>query len=97
MSEEMASGGDGQPGVNLLDTEKFDMIAKGIEPMESAGGMGQNFNPTALEALFREVPWFEVQLIVAQGAFVRILVVRSMCDTIVAYLVIRDHKRFLGE
>lgn len=97
MPEEMATGGDGQPGVNLLNTKKLDVIAKGIEPMESAGRMGQNFNPVAMEALFGEVPWFEVQLIVAQGAFVRILVVRSMCDTIVANFVIRDHKRFPGE
>jgi hypothetical protein len=92
VSGDGASRGDGQLGVDLFDAKEFDMIAESIDPWKSTGRFGVDINPAVPEALARQVARFEVELIVAQGAFVGVNVMGPMDNPIIPYILIHDHK-----
>jgi hypothetical protein len=62
----------------------------------ATGGSGLDRDPTALKGLLRKISRLQVKLIVAQGAFVGVDIMRAVNNAIMPCILIHDHKVFLS-
>ena len=83
-----APRGHRQSRVDFFDAEKLHVIPKGVLPMEAACGFGLDIDDAVADPLVEQFSRGQMQLIMAQGTFRRILVMSAVGDSVATYGIV---------
>ena len=71
--------------MDFFDAKELHVIPKGILPMESTRGLGLDLDHAVADPLIEQFSRWEVELIMAQRTFRRILVMSAVGDSVATH------------